>query len=82
MLRAEQWARFCGRHSCADVIDKCTRVPQLNKESPFKWSHETFAVSKEKPVKGRARANSAQTPAKVNMLNLKNTSEGGKLLFF
>lgn len=76
MLRAEQWARFCGRHACAEVIEKCSRV-RLDKEAPFKWSHETFAVSKEKPVKSRARANSAiQTTSKVNMLNMKNSSEG------
>lgn len=40
-FRAEQWARFCGRHTCAETIEQCARARLLDKSSPCgKWSHD------------------------------------------
>ncbi|XP_058457929.1 uncharacterized protein LOC131434795 isoform X2 [Malaya genurostris] len=40
-FRAEQWARFCGRHSCAETIEQCARARLLDKSTPCgKWSHD------------------------------------------
>ncbi|XP_055626264.1 uncharacterized protein LOC129768558 isoform X2 [Toxorhynchites rutilus septentrionalis] len=40
-FRAEQWARFCGRHTCAETIEQCARARLLDKSTPFgKWSHD------------------------------------------
>ncbi|XP_055325516.1 uncharacterized protein LOC129579452 [Sitodiplosis mosellana] len=68
-LRAEQWARFCGRHSCAELIEKWARTRNLDKES--------FSIAKDQDshdsVTGRARANSAvQTISKVNITPIKS----------
>lgn len=68
-LRAEQWARFCGRHSCAELIEKWSRTRNLDKEmisiAKDQDSHDS--------VTGRARANSAvQTIGKVNIAPIKS----------
>ncbi|XP_052566231.1 uncharacterized protein LOC120420678 isoform X1 [Culex pipiens pallens] len=40
-FRAEQWARFCGRHTCAETIEQCARARLLDKSAPCgKWSHD------------------------------------------
>lgn len=63
-LRAEQWARFCGRHSCAELIEKWSRTRNLDK-MPF-----TNKDQNDGTVIGRARANSTiQTP--VNLAPIK-----------
>lgn len=66
-LRAEQWARFCGRHSCAELIDKWSRTRNLDKE--------LFASNKDQndsSVTGRVRANSAvQSISQVNIAPIK-----------
>lgn len=63
-LRAEQWARFCGRHSCSEVIEKCSRNRPADKDK----SNDSSTVTDERfSVKVRARANSAvQTTSKVS----------------
>lgn len=67
-LRAEQWARFCGRHSCSEVIEKCSRNRLPDKEKLPQSSNDSSAVTDERfSVKVRARANSAvQTTSKVS----------------
>lgn len=66
-LRAEQWARFCGRHSCAELIEKWARTRNLDKESFTNKDQDSHSVM------GRARANSAvQTLTKVNIAPIKN----------
>lgn len=35
-LTAEQWARFCGRESCADMLDNCTKARMLEKSSSLR----------------------------------------------
>lgn len=40
-LRAEQWARFCGRYVCADVIEKYARNQLLSKTASYgHWGEE------------------------------------------
>lgn len=70
-LRAEQWARFCGRHSCAEIIEKCSRASLNDKEKDaIKWN----MGSKDKLVKGRARANSTvPTTSKIPPLGVNNS---------
>lgn len=61
-LRAEQWARFCGRHSCAELIEKWSRARNLDK---------VLFTSKDQNV-GRARANSTVQPiSQVNVAPIK-----------
>lgn len=63
-LRAEQWARFCGRHPCAELIEKWSRTRNLDK-MPFSNKDQNDGT-----VIGRARANSTiQTP--VNLAPIK-----------
>lgn len=69
-LRAEQWARFCGRHSCAELIEKWSRTRNLDKESISMTKDQD---SHDSVTTGRARANSAvQTISKVNMVPIKS----------
>lgn len=69
-LRAEQWARFCGRHSCSEVIEKCSRGRIVDKEKSIpQSSSDTIATTDDRfSVKVRARANSAvqTTTSKVS----------------
>ena len=40
-LKAEQWARFCGRYVCAEVIEKFTKQKFSDKSiSLGKWGSE------------------------------------------
>lgn len=65
-LRAEQWSRFCGRHSCAELIEKWSRTRNLDK-MPF-----TNKDQNDGTVVGRARANSTtQTISPVTMAPIK-----------
>ncbi|XP_057334753.1 uncharacterized protein LOC130673657 isoform X2 [Microplitis mediator] len=44
-LKAEQWARFCGRHVCADVIERFTRHRLMEKTS-CRWGSEPELAAK------------------------------------
>lgn len=38
-FRADQWARFCGRYTCSDVIEKHTGRSNLEKSMTYEtWS--------------------------------------------
>ncbi|CAB0045107.1 unnamed protein product [Trichogramma brassicae] len=39
-FRAEQWARFCGRYVCAEVIERFARHRLLEKSSSCRWGSE------------------------------------------
>lgn len=40
-LRADQWARFCGRYVCADVIEKHARQRLLERSTSYgNWGGE------------------------------------------
>lgn len=69
-LRAEQWARFCGRHSCAELIEKWSRTHNLDK-GPFSNKDQNDGTVMGRPM-GRARANSTiQTISQVNLAPIK-----------
>lgn len=83
-LRAEQWARFCGRHSCAEIIEKCSRTALYDKDKDaMKYNGGN---GKDKLIKGRARANSTvPTTSKIPPLGINhnniasnNNSNGGE----
>lgn len=39
-LRADQWARFVGRHTCAEMIEQYSRTRLMDRNTPSKWSHD------------------------------------------
>ncbi|XP_046411452.1 SH3 and multiple ankyrin repeat domains protein 1-like isoform X2 [Neodiprion fabricii] len=39
-LRAEQWARFCGRYVCAEVIERFARHRLLERTTSCRWGSE------------------------------------------
>lgn len=41
-LRADQWARFVGRHTCAEMIEQYSRTRLMDRNTPNKWSHDTI----------------------------------------
>lgn len=68
-LRAEQWARFCGRHSCAELIEKWARTRNLDKDSLFANKNQNQDINS---GMSRARANSTIQPiSKEQMPSLK-----------
>ncbi|XP_044014558.1 uncharacterized protein LOC122856783 isoform X2 [Aphidius gifuensis] len=44
-LRAEQWARYCGRHACADTIEKFSRHRLIDRTS-CRWGSEPELATK------------------------------------
>lgn len=45
-LRAEQWARFCGRYVCAEVIERFSRHRLLEKTTSCRWGSEPELAAK------------------------------------
>lgn len=41
-LRPDQWARFCGRHTCADVIEQYARGRLMERTTSHKWYFDTI----------------------------------------
>lgn len=72
-LRADQWAKFCGRHSCAEQIEKWSEGKIRGDETGM-----MFKKSQDKDIPGRPRANSvAQTSPKLTFGSIKNPGDGG-----
>ncbi|XP_012151899.2 uncharacterized protein LOC105663987 isoform X1 [Megachile rotundata] len=45
-LRAEQWARFCGRYVCAEVIERFARHRLLERSTTCRWGSEPELAAK------------------------------------
>lgn len=45
-LRAEQWARYCGRYVCADIIERFARHKLLEKNISCRWGSEPELATK------------------------------------
>lgn len=46
-FRADQWARYTGRHTCAEMIETTARAKLLEKStSSSKWTNDVIAISK------------------------------------
>ncbi|XP_075229956.1 uncharacterized protein LOC142329346 isoform X2 [Lycorma delicatula] len=70
-LRAEQWARFCGRYVCADVIEKLSRHRLLERTTSYgNWGSE--------PELGPHLVNGRLQPPLVSTINNSSSSSGIK----
>lgn len=45
-FRADQWARYCGRHQTAEMIETVARAKLLDKSTSNKWTHDVIPRSK------------------------------------
>jgi hypothetical protein len=45
-FRADQWARYCGRHQTAEMIETVARAKLLDKTTSNKWTHDVIPRSK------------------------------------
>jgi hypothetical protein len=45
-FRADQWARYCGRHQTAEMIETTARAKLLDKSASNKWTHDSIPRSK------------------------------------
>lgn len=45
-LRAEQWARFCGRYVCAEMIERFARHRLLERTTSCRWGSEPELAAK------------------------------------
>lgn len=72
-FRAEQWARFCGRHTCAETIEQCARARLLDKSAPCgKWSHDINLPGD----KGSAATLKATRSSSIAVTSCSNTQNG------
>lgn len=65
-LRADQWARFCGRHTTAEVIEQYARNKLLERNTSSKWSYDTFETNDLVKNKGGTLEKST-TEGKINL---------------
>ncbi|XP_062709527.1 uncharacterized protein LOC109426759 [Aedes albopictus] len=71
-FRAEQWARFCGRHTCAETIEQCARARLLDKSAPCgKWSHDIVLPGDKSVLKATRSSSIAGQTANPNGLRSK-----------
>lgn len=61
-FRPDQWARFCGRYTCAEMIEKQARSRLLEKSTSCLWAHDALTLNDKNPVT-RTRTNPS-TPVK------------------
>ena len=45
-FRADQWARYCGRHQTAEMIETVARAKLLERSTSNKWTHDAIPRSK------------------------------------
>lgn len=69
-FRADQWARFCGRHQTAEMIETSARAKLLDKTASNRWTHDSIPQSK----------TTSALPQNGNIIQQQQTSHsGGKL---
>jgi hypothetical protein len=56
-FRADQWARFCGRHQTAEMIETTARSKLLEKSSSNKWNHDSISISRSKTTSAVSQTN-------------------------
>lgn len=39
-LRADQWARFCGRHTTAEIVEQYARQKLLERTTSTRWPYD------------------------------------------
>lgn len=69
-FRPDQWARFCGRFSCAEMIEKQSRSRLLEKSTSCQWAHDSL----EKQPVSRTKTNPsglAKAPSRTDSLKQK-----------
>lgn len=64
-LRADQWARFVGRHTCAEMIEQYSRARLMDRNTPSKWSHDSIE-----------RGGRAKTVTMIMDANANNNTQG------
>ena len=45
-FRPDQWARLCGRHQTAEMIETTARAKLLDKSTSNRWTHDSIPRSK------------------------------------
>lgn len=68
-FRADQWARFCGRHQTAEMIETTARSKLLEKSTSNKWPHDALP---------RSKTSSAMTQSGSNIIQQQTSHSGGK----
>lgn len=67
-FRADQWARYCGRHQTAEMIETTARAKLLDKSASNKWTHDAIP---------RSKTTSAMAPNGHIMQQQQQTSHSG-----
>lgn len=66
-FRSDQWARYCGRHQTAEMIETSARAKLLDKTSSNKWTHDSVPRSK----------TTSAMPQNGNIMQQQQTSHSG-----
>lgn len=56
-FRADQWARFCGRHQTAEMIETTARSKLLEKSASNKWNHDSISIPRSKTSSAVSQSN-------------------------
>lgn len=64
-FRADQWARYCGRHQTAEMIETVARAKLLEKSTSNKWTHDAIAIP-------RSKTTSAMSQQQMNISSSNN----------
>lgn len=64
-LRADQWARFCGRHTTADVIEQYARNKLLERSTTSKWMIDNVESATENLRTKTIPADTSRTDSKL-----------------
>lgn len=70
-FRADQWARYCGRHQTAEMIETTARAKLLDKTTSNKWTHDSIP---------RSKTTSSMAPNGSIMQQQQTSHSGGKIL--
>jgi hypothetical protein len=76
-FRADQWARFCGRHQTAEMIETTARSKLLEKSSSNKWNHDSISIPRSKTTSAVS-----QTNGKILQTQTTTHSGGKKIYIF
>lgn len=71
-FRADQWARYCGRHQTAEMIETTARAKLLDKSTSNKWTHDSI------PSQERCKTTLSKTQNENIMQQQQTSHSGGK----
>lgn len=81
-FRADQWARYCGRHQTAEMIETVARAKLLEKNTSNKWTHDAIPRSKTTSSMSQQQTNITSNATNGIMQSQQTSQSGGECQCF